>query len=52
MVCFPKRNFLTAMIPLHRRDVHMKKYVAPSDAAASCINRMHLDCYRMATRSA
>ncbi|EIW60757.1 mismatch repair protein MSH3 [Trametes versicolor FP-101664 SS1] len=28
MVCFPKRNFLTAMIPLHRRDVHMKKLLS------------------------
>ncbi len=28
MVCFPKRNLLTAMIPLHRRDVHLKKYVS------------------------
>ena len=27
MVCFPKRNLYTAMIPLHRRDVHLKKYV-------------------------
>ena len=25
MVCFPKRNLLTAMIPLHRKAVHMKK---------------------------
>ncbi|KAI0637370.1 muts domain V-domain-containing protein [Trametes polyzona] len=28
MVCFPKRNLLTAMIPLHRRDVHMKKLLS------------------------
>ncbi|KAI0373318.1 hypothetical protein BV20DRAFT_1104314 [Pilatotrama ljubarskyi] len=28
MVCFPKRNLLTAMIPLHRRDVHLKKLLA------------------------
>ncbi|TBU29038.1 muts domain V-domain-containing protein [Dichomitus squalens] len=28
MVCFPKRNLLTAMIPLHRRDVHLKKLLS------------------------
>ncbi|KAI8998992.1 muts domain V-domain-containing protein [Trametes punicea] len=28
VVCFPKRNLLTAMIPLHRRDVHLKKLLS------------------------
>ncbi|KAI0648249.1 muts domain V-domain-containing protein [Trametes meyenii] len=28
MVCFPKRNLYTAMIPLHRRDVHLKKLLS------------------------
>ncbi|KAH9857640.1 muts domain V-domain-containing protein [Lenzites betulinus] len=28
IVCFPKRNLYTAMIPLHRRDVHMKKLLS------------------------
>ncbi|KAI0806964.1 muts domain V-domain-containing protein [Fomes fomentarius] len=28
MVCFPKRNLLTAMIPLHRQDIHLKKLLS------------------------
>ncbi|KAI0747682.1 muts domain V-domain-containing protein [Daedaleopsis nitida] len=28
MVCFPKRNLLTAMIPVHRKDVHLKKLLS------------------------
>ncbi|KAL7283069.1 hypothetical protein ACG7TL_002493 [Trametes sanguinea] len=28
VVCFPKRNLHTAMIPLHRRDVHLKKLLS------------------------
>ncbi|KAI0948577.1 hypothetical protein AcV7_009281 [Taiwanofungus camphoratus] len=28
IVCFPHRNFLNAMIPLHRRDVHLKKLLS------------------------
>ncbi|KAI0831758.1 muts domain V-domain-containing protein [Trametes gibbosa] len=28
IVCFPKRNLFTAMIPLHRRDLHMKKLLS------------------------
>ncbi|KAH9890684.1 muts domain V-domain-containing protein [Cubamyces lactineus] len=28
VVCFPKRNLFTAMIPLHRRDVHLKKLLS------------------------
>jgi DNA mismatch repair protein MSH3 len=25
IVCYPDRNFLSASIPTHRRDVHLKK---------------------------
>ncbi|KAI0713432.1 muts domain V-domain-containing protein [Earliella scabrosa] len=28
VVCFPKRNLLTAMIPVHRQDVHLKKLLS------------------------
>ncbi|KAI9056873.1 hypothetical protein FKP32DRAFT_1584914 [Trametes sanguinea] len=28
VVCFPKRNLHTAMIPLHRRDIHLKKLLS------------------------
>ncbi|GBE82631.1 DNA mismatch repair protein [Sparassis crispa] len=28
VLCFPKRNFLTAMIPIHRQDVYIKKLLA------------------------
>lgn len=28
MVAFNDRNFLVASIPTHRREVHLKKYVA------------------------
>ena len=27
VVCFQKRNFLNAMIPVHRKEVHLKKCV-------------------------
>lgn len=30
-MCFPYRNFLSASIPVHRRDVHIKKFVPPAD---------------------
>lgn len=29
IACFPNRNFIEAMIPVHRRDVHLKKYAFP-----------------------
>lgn len=28
IACFPSRNFVSAMIPLHRRDVHLKKLLS------------------------
>ncbi|KAH9929644.1 muts domain V-domain-containing protein [Amylocystis lapponica] len=28
IVCFPKRNFFIAMIPLHRREIHLKKLLS------------------------
>lgn len=30
IACFPHRNFTEAMIPVHRRDIHLKKYISPS----------------------
>jgi len=29
IACFSHRNFVEAMIPVHRRDVHLKKYAFP-----------------------
>lgn len=28
IACFPHRNFTEAMVPLHRRDIHLKKLLA------------------------
>lgn len=27
IACFPHRNFTEAMVPVHRRDIHLKKCV-------------------------
>lgn len=32
IVAFQHRNFMNAMIPVHRREVHLKKQVEPSTA--------------------
>lgn len=50
IACFPHRNFMEAMIPVHRRDVHLKKYVLSNPYMFFC--SLHEDYYQKAIKLA
>lgn len=53
IVCFTDRNFLTAMIPVPRREIHLKKYVfvllcnTVTDVAHRLLSQGHKVCTRI-----